>query len=65
MRFLQHYLIVRQSPPIYGLVLFSLDIIVLCFPWIATVRYDYKICPPDLVSTMVAMAGTFQFVIGE
>ena len=49
----------------YGLVLFSLDILVVCFPWIATMRYDYKICPPDLVSTMVAMAFTFQFVIGE
>lgn len=38
---------------------------VMCFPWIAPLRYDYKICPPDLVSTMVAMAGMFQFVIGE
>ena len=28
-------------------------------------RYNHKICPPDLVSTMVAMTGTFQFVIGE
>ena len=28
-------------------------------------RYNYKICPPDLVSTMVAVAAMFQFVIGE
>ena len=43
----------RQSPPTYGLALYSLDMIPSCFPWIALMRYNHKICPPDLVSTMV------------
>ena len=48
-----HFSMLRQSPPTYGLALYSLDMIPSCFPWIALMRYNHKICPPDLVSTMV------------
>jgi hypothetical protein len=55
----------RKSPPLFAVVLSTFDLLTLGFPWIATMYYGYKICPPDLVGTMASMSVMFQWVIGK
>ncbi len=56
----------RENPPtVSALTMSALDTFVMALPWVGILYYGYKIAPPDLIGTMTAMTGMFQFVIGK
>ena len=55
----------RSSPPYYSFFLYSLDFVAIAIPMVGQVSYAYKIAPPDLIATTVAVAGVFLWTVGK
>ena len=55
----------RASPPYYSVLLYSLDFAAYAIPLVGKMFYAFRIAPPDLIATTIAVASVFLFTIGK
>ena len=55
----------RASPPYYSVLLYSLDFAAYAIPLVGKMFYAFKIAPPDLIATTIAVSGVFLWTAGK
>ena len=55
----------RASPPYYSVVLYSLDFAAYAIPLVGKMFYAFRIAPPDLIATTIAVASVFLWTLGK
>ena len=55
----------RASPPYYSVLLYSLDFAAYAIPLVGKMFYAFRIAPPDLIATTIAVASVFLFTMGK
>ena len=55
----------RASPPYYSVLLYSLDFAAYAIPLVGKMFYAFRIAPPDLIATTIAVASVFLWTLGK
>ena len=55
----------RLSPPYHVYVISLLTFLLLQYNWISCIQYSYRVAPPTLVATVIALNSCFQNMLGN
>ena len=55
----------RLSPPYHVYVISFLTFLLLQYNWISCIQYSYRVAPPTLVATVIALNSCFQNMLGN
>ena len=55
----------RASPPYYSVLLYTLDFAAYAIPLVGKMFYAFRIAPPDLIATTIAVASVFLWTLGK